>query len=204
MNLVPIKPTLKFNIGNIVNAAHRQNTFLAELAHLTVRGIKKLDEPMDTRDGGKLTLREHFTSYIVETNGVNQQLIHRSERATDDRIFLIFKKIHSQHVRTIIAELDTKLQAIFTPAPLAASQSTSSMQVREINSVNAAATLANDDHLLALFSNPQNDSADRDRPPPQQRSRRPIREIQPSEYPKLPTTNVWKNNQRRKDTNASP
>ena len=63
--------------------------------------------------------------------------------------------------------------------------------------------MANDDHLLEFFSNPYNDSADRDHPPPQKRSRRPIREIQPSEYPKLPTTNAWKNNQRRKETNAS-
>ena len=65
------------------------------------RGIKKLKESMDTRDGGKWTLREHFNSYIVETNGINQQIIHRSERAIDDRIFLLFKKIHSKHVGTI-------------------------------------------------------------------------------------------------------
>ena len=158
---------------------------------------------MDTRDGGKLTLREHFNSYIVEINGINQQIIHRSEQAIDDRIFLLFKKIHSQHVRTIIAELDSKLHEIFTPESLAASRSTPSMQVHETNSVNTAATSANDDYLLTLFSNPQNDSAGRDRPPPQKRSRRPIREIQLSEYPQLPTTNAWKNNQRQKETNAS-
>ena len=204
INLVPIKPTLKLNIGNIIKIAHQQNTFLAELAHLTVRGIKKLDEQMETIDGGSQTLREHFTTYIVEINGENQQLIHRSERATDDRIFLTFKKIHSQHVRKIIADLDKKLNTIFTPASLAASRSTSSMQVREINSVNTVATSANDDFLLALLSNPQNDTEDRDRPPPQQRSRRPIREIQPSEYPNLPATSAWKNNQRRKETNAPP
>ena len=69
MNLVLIRPTLKINIGNIITAAQQQNTFLAELAHLTVRGIKKLDEQMETRNGGSQTLREHFISYIVEING---------------------------------------------------------------------------------------------------------------------------------------
>ena len=58
-------------------------------------------------------------------------------------------------MRKIIADLDKKLNTIFTPASLAASRSISSMQVREINSVNTAATSANDDFLLALLANPQ-------------------------------------------------
>ena len=199
-NLVPILPTLKLNMDNISNTAQQQNTFLADLAHLTVRGIKNLDEQMETKDGGCQTLREFFTTYVVEVNGENQQLIHRSERATDNRIFLLFNKAHKQHVRTISADLDTKLSSTFTPASLAASRSASSTPVREINSVTTAATSANEDHLLSLFSNPQNDSVDRNQPPPQHRSRRPIRELQPSEYPKLPVINAWGTNQRQNET----
>ena len=87
INLVPIRPTLKFNMNNIVIAAQGQNAFIAELSHLTVRGIKKLDSSMDTRAGGKLTMREHFESYFVDSEGNNQQLIHQTERATDGRVF---------------------------------------------------------------------------------------------------------------------
>ena len=76
---------------------------------------------METKDGGRQTLREFFTTYVVEVNGENQQLIHRSERATDNRIFLLFNKAHKQHVRTIIADLDMKLSSTFTPASLVAS-----------------------------------------------------------------------------------
>ena len=70
---------------------------------------------METRDGSNITLREHFDSYFVDSEGNNQQLIHRTERATDDRVFLIHKNIHSKHVRAVIVGLDIKLDEIFTP-----------------------------------------------------------------------------------------
>ena len=46
INLAPIRPTLRFNVNNIVNAAHQQNTFLADLSHQswTHRWIRETEE----------------------------------------------------------------------------------------------------------------------------------------------------------------
>ena len=49
-----------------------------------------------------------------------------------------------------------------------------------------------------------NDTEDRNSPPTPKRSRRPLQATYPLEYPKLPTTNARKNNERKKELNRTP
>ena len=120
---------------------------------MTVRGIKFLDHDMTTLRGRKQTIRGFFSDILIQTNveGQRQQLILRSEKGTDDRVFLIFNKAHKQAVQTLITDLKTRFAAVFPLDSLNTVKGERNTWAREMNIVNIVNTRENEDSLQNLF-----------------------------------------------------
>ena len=67
-------------------------------------------------------MREYFSDLLVQSGTIRTQLIQRTERATDNRIYLIHQKEHSAITKTLIKNLDTKLATIFSEEALSTSK----------------------------------------------------------------------------------
>ena len=91
----------------------------------------------------------------------------------------------------MLKDLENKLTATFLSQALATICGTAMRRIREVNSVETAATMEIEHSLKAFLANSQGDEEQNQLPPPPPRARRPIQVSYPKDYPELPSTNAW-------------
>ena len=99
--LIPVWPTSTMSLEIIQNTAQGPNTFYANIKQVTVKCFTDIDTSIKHKNGDDLTLWEHFATQFILTQvqGEVEQLILRTELATDNRLFLIYnKKYHNSIV----------------------------------------------------------------------------------------------------------
>ena len=77
---------------------------------------------MITKAGSTQTLREFFAAKLVKTGDSHTQLIQRTERATDNRVYIIFLKEHRPIIINFIKKLEDTLLETYTAEELSKSK----------------------------------------------------------------------------------
>ena len=146
---------------------------------------------MKTISGNEQTLREYFSAILVPNKPIRTQLIQRTERATDNRVYIVHQKEHSPVIKSLIKQLDTKLAATFSKEALSASRGAYTATSQTVDTHSTPATKKNAVLLKTLFGDPTQSL--NTRPPSRHFQRKSIQAQYPHEYSKLPTikSNAW-------------
>ena len=179
------------DVAMIATAASRHNGLMLNTTHQTIRGYKTLDTPMMNKNGYTQTLREFFATKLVRTGETHTQLIQRTERATDNRVYIIHLKEHRPIIINFIKQLEDTLLETFTEEELSKSKGELIVSNWNRDTYSSPATKKNAAILKTLFG--ESGVYQHSRPPPRPNQRKPIQTQYPHEYPKLPTSksNAW-------------
>ena len=161
-----------------------------QLTHQTIRGVKEIDVKMETRDGDSITLREYFAELLINVPGKPlTNMIKRTERGPDNKVYLIHLKEHSDTVTKLINDMSNKLDKKFAPEELLLSQGPDLVTRRNLTTFATPATRKNAEFLRNLHG--MNQPLVNRLPP--RHSRRPITASYPQDFPTLPTgkSNSW-------------
>ena len=111
-------PTQDTDTTMIALAAPNHNGLTTNTTHHTIQGFKTLDLKFPNKLGTEQTLREFFATILIPIGDIQTQLIQRTERATDNIIYLIHLKEHSPIIKNLIKNLDSTLTKTFTAEAL--------------------------------------------------------------------------------------
>ena len=193
LRIVPVPPTIDTDIAMIALAASNHNGIMINTTHHTFRGFKTLDLKITNKAGTEQTLREFFANFLVPVRDIRIQLIQRTERATENIIYLIHLKEHSPMIKNLIKNLDANLLKNFTEEAFQTSRGDIVESNRVLNQRSTSATRKNAALLKSLFGDPTQHQ--NTQPAPRSNQRKHIQAQYPHEYPKLPTgkLNAWDN-----------
>ena len=99
LQIVPVTPTKDTDITMIALAASNHTGLMNNTTHHTIRGFKTLDLKITNKSGEEQTLWEFFATILIPIGDIRTQLIQRTERATDNSIYLIHLKDHSPIIK---------------------------------------------------------------------------------------------------------
>ena len=111
IQIILIWPSGLMDENLISRYAMKQNCYSASLESYTLRGYKNIDNTLKLNNGNEMTLRE----IILFSKGADGDfLFEMVERASRDRIFLVYQKYGSNNtkrkqVRNFISQLQQEL-----------------------------------------------------------------------------------------------
>merc|ERR1712115_749078 len=116
IQIIPVRPSGIMDENLIVKYAMMQNCHTASLESYTLRGYKNIDDNLLLKNGNEMTLRE----IILYSKADRNFLFEMVERASGDRIFLVYLKHGSNNtrrkqVRNFVSQLQRELNNEILP-----------------------------------------------------------------------------------------
>ena len=116
IQIIPVRPSGVMDENLIGKYAMMQNCHTVSLESYTLRGYKNIDDNLQLKNGTEMTLRE----IILFSKADRNFLFEMVERASGDRIFLVYQKQGSNNtrrkqVRNFASQLQRKLNKMIFP-----------------------------------------------------------------------------------------
>ena len=116
IKIIPVRPSGVMDKNLIDKYAMMKNCHTASLESYTLRGYKNIDDNLQLKNGTEMTLRE----IILFSKASGNFLFEMVERASGDKIFLVYQKQESNNtrrkqVKNFVSQLQRELNNVILP-----------------------------------------------------------------------------------------